>query len=45
MPPDSVAVCAATQIIQKERLDNTFRTVMGGINYVSRDGRLVPEEK
>ena len=44
MPPHSVAVCASTVVIQKEHLDNTFRTTMGGVNYVSRDGRLVPEE-
>ena len=41
MPPHSVAVCASTVVIQKEHLDNTFRTTMGGVNYVSRDGRLV----
>ena len=45
MPPHSVAVCAPTQIIQKENLDNTFRTVMDGVNYVSRDGRLVPAKE
>lgn len=44
MPPHSVAVCAPTVVIQKENLDNTFRTTMGGMPYVSRDGRLVPEE-
>lgn len=45
MPPHSVAVCAPTQIIRKENLDNTFRVVMDGVEYVSRDGRLVPAEK
>ena len=45
MPPHSVAVCAATQIIQKENLDNTFRVKINGVDCVSRDGRLVKEEK
>lgn len=45
MPPHSVAVCAPTQIIQKENLDNTFRVTMDGVDYVNRDGYLVPEEK
>lgn len=44
MPPHSVAVCAATQIIQKEGLDNTFRVKIDGVDCVSRDGRLVKEE-
>ena len=41
MPPHSVAVCAATQILQKEDLDNTFRVTIGGVEYVSAGGRLV----
>lgn len=44
MPPDCVAVCAATRYIQKERLDNTFRVTMDGVPHVNRDGYLVPEE-
>ncbi len=44
MPPHSVAVCAPTRVIQKDHLDNTFRVAIGGTEYVSRDGRLVPEE-
>lgn len=43
MPPHSVAVCAPTQIIQKENLDNTFRVKIGGVDCVSRDGVLVKE--
>ncbi len=45
MPPHSVAVCAATQVIQKENLDNAFRVNINGVDCVSRDGRLVKEEK
>lgn len=45
MPPHSVAVCAPTQIIQKENLDNTFRVKINGVDCVSRNGRLVREEK
>lgn len=45
MGDDCVAVCAPTRILQKEHLDNTFRTVMGGVRYVSREGRLVREEE
>lgn len=45
MPPHSVAVCAPTQIIQKENLDNTFRVSIGGTQYVSSDGRLVRATK
>jgi len=44
MPPHSVAVCAATRIIQKEDLDNTFRAVINGVPHVTRDGYLVPEK-
>lgn len=44
MGDDCVAVCAPTRILQKEHLDNTFRTVIGGVRYVNRDGRLVREE-
>ena len=44
MPPHSVAVCAATQVIQKEDLDNRFRVKINGVDCVSRDGRLVKEE-
>ncbi len=44
MGDDCVAVCAPTRILQKEHLDNTFRTVIGGGRYVNRDGRLVREE-
>ena len=43
MPPHAVAVCAPTQIIQKEHLDNTFRVKINGVDCVSRDGRLVRE--
>jgi len=42
MPPHSVAVCAPTQVIQKENLDNTFRVNIGGTDYVSQNGHLVP---
>lgn len=45
MPDDSVAVCGPTRLIQKQGLDNTFHTVIHGIPYVSRDGRLMPERK
>ena len=41
MPPYSVAVCAPTRVLQKDGLDNTFRTVIDGEPYLSRDGRLV----
>lgn len=44
MPSHSVAVCAPTQIIQKERLDNRFRVRINGVDCVSRDGRLVRAE-
>lgn len=40
MPPNSVAVCAATRIIQKADLDNTYRTTLDGRTYHFRDGRL-----
>ena len=40
MPPNSVAVCAPTRILQKEGLDNTYRTTLGGVDYFFRDGRL-----
>lgn len=40
MPPDSVAVCAPTRIVQKERLDNTYRTCLGGEQYYFSGGRL-----
>mgnify|MGYP002508414229 CR=1 FL=1 len=43
LPPHSVAVCAPTQVIQKAGLDNTFRVKIGGVDYVSRNGRLVRE--
>ena len=45
MPSHSVALCAPTRIVQKENLDNTFRVKIGGADCVSRDGRLVKEEK
>ena len=45
MPSHSVAVCAPTQIIQKERLDNAFRVKINGVDCVSRNGRLVREAK
>ena len=41
MPPHSVAVCSPTQVIRKEGLDNTFRVKIGGVDYVSANGRLV----
>ena len=44
MPPHSVAVCAPTQIIQKENLDNTFRVNINGVDCVNRNGYLVPEQ-
>lgn len=44
MPDHSVALCAPTRIVQKEKLDNTFRVTMDGVEYVNRDGRLVPAE-
>ncbi|MBC8585787.1 serine acetyltransferase [Oscillospiraceae bacterium NSJ-64] len=40
MPDNSVAVCAPTRILQKENLDNTHVTVLGGIEYYYEDGRL-----
>ncbi len=40
MPPNSVAVCAPTRIIQKEHLDNTYYTTLGGIEYYFQDGSL-----
>ena len=40
MPPNSVAVCAPTRILQKGQLDNTYRTRLGGQDYYFRDGRL-----
>ena len=43
MPSHSVAVCAPTQIIRKENLDNTFRVNINGVACVSRDGVLVKE--
>ena len=41
MPPYSVAVCAPTRVLQKDGLDNAFRTVIDGEPYLSRGGRLV----
>lgn len=40
MPANSVAVCAPTRILQKEGLDNTYRTRLGGVAYFFKDGRL-----
>lgn len=40
MPPNSVAVCAPTRIIQKEHLDNTYYTTLGGTEYYFEDGSL-----
>lgn len=40
MPPHSVAVCGATRIVQKEKLDNTFRTTLGGEPYYFKDGEM-----
>ena len=40
MPANSVAVCAPTRILQKEGLDNTYRTRLDGQDYYFRDGRL-----
>ena len=34
---------AALAVIQKAGLDNTFRVKIGGVDYVSRNGRLVRE--
>ena len=45
MPPHSVAVCAPTQIIQKEALDNAFRVTIDGAQYVSSNGRLVRSDE
>lgn len=44
LPPDSVAVCAATTVIQRENLDNTFRVTMNGKHCVNRGGYLVEEK-
>lgn len=47
MPPHSVAVCAATRVVQKENLDNTYRTTLGGEPYYFKDGKMrrgTPEE-
>lgn len=43
LPPDSVAVCAATTVIQKENLDNAFRVDLNGVPCVARNGYLVRE--
>lgn len=43
LPPHSVAVCAPTRVVRKEKLDNAFRVNIGGKPYISRDGRLVEE--
>lgn len=43
MPPNSVAVCAPTRVIQKAEMDNTYRTTLGGRRYYFRDGRLHQE--
>lgn len=40
MPPNSVAVCAPTRILQKQALDNTYRTTLGGEAYYFQNGRL-----
>lgn len=41
MPPNSVALCAPTRIVQKEGvLDNTYHTTLGGKEYYFRDGKL-----
>lgn len=40
MPPNSVAVCAPTRIIQKECLNNTYTTTLDGQPYYFKDGRL-----
>ncbi len=40
MPANSVAVCAPTRIIQKDHLDNTYYTTLGGIEYYFQDGSL-----
>lgn len=45
MPPHSVALCAPTRIVRKEGLDNTFRVMIDGVEYVSAGGRLVREKK
>ena len=45
MPPHSVALCAPTRIVRKENLDNTFRVKIGGVGYMSRNGRLVREQE
>jgi len=45
MPDDSVAVCAPTRILQKKHLNNTFHTVIDGVRYCSREGRLMPERE
>ena len=44
MPDNSVAVCAPTRIVKKEHLDNTFRTTLNGRPYISKNGRLVPDD-
>lgn len=40
MPPNSVAVSAPTRIIQKESLDNTYYTTLGGVEYYYKDSKL-----
>lgn len=40
MPANSVAVCSSTRIVQKENLDNTFYTTLGGVEYYFKDGEL-----
>ncbi len=44
MPDDAVAVCSPTRILQKDHLDNSFRTTLDGKAYVARDSRLVRVE-
>lgn len=40
MPANSVAVCAATRILEREKLDNTYHTTLGGQKYFFKDGSL-----
>lgn len=40
MPDNAVAVCASTRILQKEALDNTYTTTVGGRDYYFRDGEF-----
>ncbi|MBR6740387.1 MAG: serine acetyltransferase [Clostridia bacterium] len=45
LPDDSVAVCAATRVIQKKDLDNRYTTQVGSVTYRFSDGRMKKVDK